>query len=165
MSQENKNTEIERKYLLKDNSYLKEATAVHHIRQGFLARGGGRVVRVRLCDDKGFLTIKTPLNDNAKEPRLAHFEWEREIDKQDAIELLGHCLPCIIEKDRYIVPYGELKVEVDVFHGRNEGLVLAEIELPKEDYHFRKPDFLAEEVTGDKRYYNSYLSEHPYCED
>ena len=155
------NTEIERKYLLLNDTYRGLATEKHHIIQGFISRGGGRVVRVRLIDNKGFLTIKAPISD---QQRLAHFEWEKEITPQDAQALLAYCLPSKIEKIRYIVPMGELKVEIDEFLGLNQGLVMAEVELPQEEYQFQKPDFLGEEVTKDKRYYNSYLSEHPYKE-
>ena len=150
--------EIERKYLVKSDVYLSLATESHDIRQGYLCADGIRTVRVRVLDDTGFLTIKGRGNG------VSRFEWEKEIPRQDALELLELCHPGRVEKTRYIVPIEEapLRVEVDVFHGDNDGLVFAEIELPSEDFSFQLPDWLGREVTGDPRYYNSYISAHPY---
>ena len=149
-------TEIERKYLVKSDVYLRLATERHEVKQGYLCADGVRTVRVRLWDDRGVLTIKGQGNG------VSRFEWEQQIPGADAKELFGLCQPGRVEKTRYIVPLGELKVEVDVFHGENEGLVFAEIELPAEDYRFALPEWLGPEVTGDPRYYNAYISSHPY---
>ena len=149
-------TEIERKYLVKSDVYLCLATERHEVKQGYLCADGVRTVRVRLWDDRGVLTIKGHGNG------VSRYEWEQQIPGEDAKELFGLCQPGRVEKTRYIVPLGELKVEVDVFHGENEGLVFAEIELPAEDYRFALPEWLGPEVTGDSRYYNAYISSHPY---
>ncbi len=152
--------EIERKFLVKGD-FKSCALRSVVIRQGFLCTGSERVVRVRTAGDKAFITLK----GKSDRQGLSRFEWEKEIDYAEALELLKLCKPSIIEKERYIIPAGEdLYFEVDVFHGANEGLVIAEIELPAADTEFEKMDFLGEEVTGDKRYYNSYLSQHPYAQ-
>ena len=150
------NVEIERKYLVKSDIFFSLATEQHEVKQGYLCADGERTVRVRVWDDKGVLTIKGHGNG------VSRFEWEKQILKADAEELFLLCRPGRVEKTRYIVPLGELKVEVDVFHGDNEGLVFAEIELPVEDYEFTLPEWLGPEVTGDPRYYNAYISAHPY---
>ena len=149
-------TEIERKYLVKSDIYLTLATEKHEVKQGYLCADGVRTVRVRRWDDRGVLTIKGQGNG------VSRFEWEKEIPGEEADALFALCQPGRVEKTRYIVPLGELKVEVDVFQGENEGLVLAEIELPAEDYRFTLPEWLGPEVTGDPRYYNAYISSHPY---
>jgi CYTH domain-containing protein len=89
-------------------------------------------------------------------------EWETEIPQEDAVVLLGLCEQGVIDKTRHIVEYAGHVFEVDEFHGENEGLILAELELGSEDEAFDKPDWLGEEVTGDVRYYNSYLTSHPF---
>lgn len=152
------NQEIERKYLLKDDSFRSKAVAVHRIRQGYLSADPERTVRIRQTDNKAFITVKGP-NKNGS---VAHFEWEREISVADAEALIPLCLNGVIDKERYIIPWQNLTVEVDVFHGENRGLVLAEIELPDEKTPVPDIPFLAEEVTADPRYYNSYLAKHPY---
>ena len=97
------------------------------------------------------------------ESGASRFEWEREISLEDAKALLAICEPGVIDKTRFIVPANDdLKFEVDEFYGENEGLTVAEIELPSEDYPFTKPEWLGEEVTGDVRYYNSMLMKNPY---
>jgi len=155
------NTEIEHKFLVVSDSYREQATAVHHIRQGYLAVDPERTVRVRQSDDRAYMTVKAA----APEGSIARFEWEKQLTMEDFDALFAHCLPGAIEKDRYIVPIpGGLKVEIDEFHGQNEGLVLAEIELPTEDTPFDRPAFLGADVTGDPRFYNSYLTRHPFKE-
>ena len=149
------NTEIERKYLVNSDIYLTLATEKHEVKQGYLCADGIRTVRVRMWDDTGVLTIKGRGNG------VSRFEWEKQISKEDAEALFELCQPGRVCKTRYVVPLGELKVEVDVFHGENEGLVFAEIELPAEDYEFTVPEWLGKEVTGDPRYYNAYISAHP----
>ena len=152
------NVEIERKYLVKSDIYRSLAVTKHEVKQGYLCADGIRTVRVRLWDEEGVLTIKGRGNG------VSRFEWEKGISAADAEALFALCQPGSVEKTRYVVPIAStpLKVEVDVFHGDNEGLVLAEIELPTEDYAFGVPEWLGKEVTGDPRYYNSYISAHPF---
>ena len=150
--------EIERKFLVKGDYkpyVIKEAKII----QGFLSSVPERTVRVRITGDKGFLTIKGIGNASG----VSRFEWEKEISEEDARSLLELCEPGIIDKTRFTVPEaGGLKFEVDEFYGDNEGLTVAEIELPAEDHPFEKPEWLGEEVTGDTRYYNAMLMRNPY---
>lgn len=149
--------EIERKFLVVGD-YKSKATSHSHIMQGYISSGNGRTVRVRIRDDKGYLTIKGP-SDAAG---LARYEFEKEISLEDANDLMKICLPGIIEKYRWLVPDGIHTIEVDEFLGENEGLVVAEIELHYESEPYERPDFLGKEVTGDKKYYNSHLMRQPY---
>ncbi len=151
--------EIERKFLVAGN-YKSEAYASVRITQGYLSRVPERVVRVRIKGDKGFITIKGTTNDTG----LSRFEWEKEIPLADAQSLLKLAEPGVIDKTRHLIKNtdGRHIWEVDEFHGDNEGLVMAEIELESENDLFDKPSWLGKEVTGDKRYYNAYLSENPY---
>jgi CYTH domain-containing protein len=149
--------EIERKFLVRDNSYKSLATSCSHIAQGYLS-SIRCTVRVRIRDDKGYLTIKGP-SDKAG---LSRYEWEKEIDLHDAEDLMQLCEPGVIDKVRYLVPSGNHTFEVDEFFGENQGLVLAEVELSSEDEAFEKPAFIGQEVTGDRRYYNSHLRGNPY---
>ena len=150
--------EIERKFLVK-GSFKEFATSSFDIKQGFLSSIPERTVRVRLKGDKGFLTIKGIGNASG----ISRFEWEKQIPKKEAIELLKICEPGLIDKKRYIIPVeNDLFFEVDEFYGDNHGLMIAEIELPEEDTAFRKPSWLGKEVTGDINYYNSYLAQNPY---
>ena len=129
-------------------------------RQGFLNTDPYRTVRVRISGEKGFLTVKGISSDSG----TSRFEWEKEISLTDAEALLLLCEPTVIKKTRHIVPISnDLFFEVDEFHNHNEGLIIAEIELPHEDAAFDKPVWLGKEVTGDVRYYNSMLSKKPYC--
>ncbi len=157
MTNAGKNIEIERKFLVKDTSYKTLAVKHYDIIQGYISKGNGRTVRVRIRDNRAFLTIKGRIDPNAA---LAHFEWEQEINIDDARQLLNLALPGLIEKTRWIVPatYGtNLVWEIDEFHGRLEGRTLAEIELPNETQQFAIPDFIGEEVTGQPEYYNSNM--------
>jgi CYTH domain-containing protein len=149
--------EIERKFLVK-GSFKEAAFDALRITQGYLSTAPGRSVRVRLRGEQGFLTIKGPSLDGG----LSRFEWEKEIGADDVRELLPLCEPGIIDKTRWLVKVGNHTFEVDEFHGDNEGLVVAEVELGAPDEPFEKPDWLGEEVTGDRRYYNSALSKNPY---
>ena len=134
------------------------AVARRHIRQGYISRKKTGTVRVRITNDKAYLTIKG-------KPAAGHFaryEWEKEIDVHDAEELMKLCQGTIIDKTRWIVPAetvdsGQLIWEVDEFHGEQEGLVVAEIELEYEEQVFEKPDFIGKEVTDDPRYYNANM--------
>lgn len=150
--------EIERKFLVKSDfrSWVIKET---RITQGYLSSVPERTVRARIKGDKGFLTIK----GIGSESGASRFEWEREISLEEASSLLEICEPGVIDKTRFIVPEESgLKFEVDEFYGDNEGLIVAEIELPSEDHPFKKPDWLGEEVTGDVRYFNSMLMKTPY---
>lgn len=149
--------EIERKFLVKGD-YKTAAYDSSHVIQGYLSSVPERNVRVRLRDDKGYLTVKGKSNAAG----ISRFEWEKEISGKEAEELLRLCEPGKIDKTRYLVKAGPHTFEVDEFHGENEGLTLAEIELDSEDENFEHPQWLGKEVTGDKRYYNSYLTKHPF---
>jgi len=147
--------EIERKFLVINDDYKLEAERVHHIIQAYLNRHPARTVRIRINDAAGFITVKGASNQSG----MSRFEWEKEIPVEEARELITLAEPGVIEKVRYVIPAGNgLKWEVDEFLGDNEGLVLAEIELPAENTGFKKPAWLGEEVTGNPAYYNSALS-------
>ena len=150
--------EIERKFIVINDSYKAMAFKSDRIAQGYICREGGNSARVRVRDDKGYITIKGPSLDGG----LSRFEWEKEIPVSEALDLLKLCHDGIIDKIRYLVKCGEHTFEVDEFFGDNEGLVIAEVELNNTDETFDKPGFLGAEVTGDKRYYNSRLTRHPY---
>lgn len=150
--------EIERKFLVrKDKDFKSLAFSSSRIKQGYIAAKGA-TVRVRVRDDKGYLTIKEPSRDGG----LKRYEFEKEITLEEAEHLFQLCEPGIIDKTRYLVPAGAHTIEVDVFHGDNDGLVLAEVELPDESSPIERPRWLGEEVTGDKRYYNNELATHPF---
>jgi CYTH domain-containing protein len=150
--------EIERKYLVVSDDFKKESFKNIHIKQGFLNTDPQRTVRLRITGKKGFLTIKGKSSKNG----LTRFEWEKEIDKNEAEALFELCEPGIIEKTRYLVKTGDFVFEIDEFYEENEGLTVAEIELNKETDTFQKPEWLGKEVTGEIKYYNSQLSKNPY---
>ncbi|HCY83120.1 MAG TPA: adenylate cyclase [Xanthomarina gelatinilytica] len=150
--------EIERKFLVKNNSFKNEAFKKIHIKQGFLNSDKERTVRVRLTDSQGFLTVKGLSGNNG----LSRFEWEKEISKTDAEALFELCEKGLIEKTRHLVETGSHIFEIDEFFGDNEGLIIAEIELNHATELFKKPAWLGEEVTGNIKYYNSQLSKQPY---
>ena len=149
--------EIERKFLVSED-FSSEITSSARIVQGYLASSPAVSVRVRVYGDKGFMTVK----GRTSESGMSRFEWEKEISVDEALALLQLCGGGVIDKVRHIVPFAGHIFEVDVFHGTNEGLVMAEVELSSEDEVFEKPSWLGEEVTGDARYYNSMLLKHPY---
>ena len=151
--------EIERKFLVR-GEFKSSAYASERIAQGYLSSLPERTVRVRMKGDKGFLTIK----GIADEAGVSRYEWEKEISVNEARELMKLCEPGMIDKIRYLVKCGAHVFEVDEFHGENEGLVLAEVELQSVAEHFDRPEWLGEEVTGDKRYYNAMLSKQPYTQ-
>ena len=151
--------EIERKFLVKDDSYKRMAYHASRIAQGYICSSRGRTVRVRIRDDKGYLTIKGPSDQQG----LGRYEWEKEIPLCEAQELMKLCEPGMIDKTRYLVQAGKHVFEVDEFYGENEGLTIAEVELESEDENYEKPDFVGDEVTGDVRYYNSFLMKKPFC--
>ena len=134
--------EIERKFLVTDNSYRNRAERVLDIVQGYLSTSVNAVVRVRTKNDKGFLTVKS------KTVGATRDEWEYEIPYADAVGMLGLCNEkTLIRKRRYMCG----KWEVDEFGGRHKGFVVAEIELESEDESFEIPDFIGQEVTGNPR--------------
>lgn len=149
--------EIEHKFLVKGD-YKDLASSSSHIRQGYICSGHGRTVRVRIRDDKGYLTIKGPSLDGG----LSRYEFEKEISLDDATHLFSLCEPGVIDKRRYLVPYGGHTFEVDEFYGDNEGLTMAEVELSAPDEPFEKPAFIGREVTGDHRFYNGSLRTNPF---
>ena len=140
-----KNMEIERKFLVRGESYRELAESSSHIRQGYICSGHGRTVRVRIRDQRGFLTIKGPSDDGG----LSRYEFEKEITLEEAHQLMDICETGVIDKRRYLVKSGQHTFEVDEFYGDNAGLVMAEVELQSEDEPFEKPDFIGQEVTGD----------------
>ncbi len=159
--------EIERKFLVRSNSFKKEAAqalgtdgdAGTLYRQGYIPTANGMTVRIRIAGQKGYVTLKD------RSVGFSRHEFEYEIPADDAQQMLElMCIKPQIEKHRYVVPSATkpLKWEVDVFHGDNEGLVVAEIEVPSEDTEFELPDWIDREVTGDRRYNNSHLIDNPY---
>ena len=146
--------EIERKFLVKAYDYRKEAHRKTKIIQGYLTKDPKRTVRVRIREDQGFSTIK----GMSSEDGLSRFEWEKEIPLDEAQELITLCLPTVIEKTRYEVTYKGVLFEIDEFEGAHNGLVLVEVELNSTKDIFEIPKWVDKEVTGDKKYYNSYLS-------
>lgn len=150
--------EVERKFLVLNDDYRKEAFSTILIKQGFLNTDPHRTVRVRLSGEQAYITIKGISSDNG----TTRYEWEKEIPFSEAETLLHLCELNLIEKKRFLVKSGEFVFEVDEFLGENEGLVIAEIELQDEEQDFTKPNWLGKEVTGDVRYYNSLLAKTPY---
>jgi adenylate cyclase len=150
--------EIERKFLVKDDSFKAAAFAQNRITQGYLSSVPERTVRIRIKGNKGYLTIKGVSNGTG----MSRFEWEKEIPVAEANQLLLLCEKGVIDKTRFEIKNGNHIFEVDEFYGENKGLIIAEIELNSETETFEKPSWLGIEVTNDKRYYNSYLSNNPY---
>ncbi len=149
--------EIERKFLVA-GPFKQQATRQTRIVQGYLSSVPERTVRVRIKGDKGFLTVKGIGNASG----AARYEWEKEVPVAEVEQLLAICEPGVIDKVRYLVPAGAHTFEVDEFHGENEGLVVAEVELGAEDEAYARPAWLGQEVTGDPRYFNSMLMKNPY---
>lgn len=148
--------EIERKFLVKGDAWRSLAEGVSY-RQGYLNSQKERTVRIRTVGEKAYLTVKGPTRG------VTRTEFEYEIPYEDCLAMLEELAEKpIIEKKRYRIPAGSYVWEVDEFFGVNEGLILAEIELPSEDAVFEKPDWIGEEVSGDPRYFNSSLVANPY---
>ena len=150
--------EIERKFLVLNDSYKQQSFSHTHIQQGYITSEPGRTVRVRIRDTHAYLTIKGPSLDGG----LSRYEFEQEIPLSDARQLLLLCEPVIIDKTRWLVRHADHIFEVDEFYAENKGLVIAEVELHTTDETVLLPDFIGAEVTGDRRYYNSQLRSHPY---
>ena len=147
--------EIERKFLLKNNDWKKNASGIP-IKQGYLSVEKERTVRVRIKGDKAFLTIKG-ITIKGVRP-----EYEYEIPLNEGRELLDICEGPLIEKTRYEVIFDNLLWEIDIFKGENSGLVLAEVELQNENQKINIPEWIAEEVTGNMSYSNSNLLKKPF---
>ena len=149
--------EIEKKFLVA-GEFKESAKKATRITQGYLSSVPERTVRVRVKGEKGYITVKGIGNDSG----ASRFEWEKEIPVEDVRDLLKICEPGVIDKTRYLVDCDGHTFEVDEFYGDNEGLVVAEVELGDENEAFTRPSWLGEEVTGDKKYYNSMLVKNPY---
>lgn len=150
--------EIERKFLVKHGgAFKREASSVSHIQQGYIPAEGA-TVRVRVRDDKAYLTIKGKSRDGG----MTRYEFEKEITLDEADHLFALCEPGAIDKTRYLVDHCGHTFEVDEFYGDNDGLVVAEVELQSGGEAFEKPDFIGREVTGDRRFYNSSLTKCPF---
>lgn len=143
--------EIERKYLVADDGYKALASSSHKICQGYLSRVPERTVRIRTLDTGGFITIKGLTEGCVRE------EYEYQIPYEDALKLLDLCIPPIVEKIRYKVPYKGFTWEIDEFLAPGDSITLAELELPDADAKFEIPPFIGEEVTGNPAYYNSNI--------
>lgn len=167
MQEQQRLIEIERKFLVTNEDYKAQSVKHYEIVQGYLCREPGKTIRVRIRDKQAFLTIKS----SRLYEGISRFEWEKEIDVEEAKQLLRLALPGLIEKTRWIVPAEAVRTEelpvtgrklvweVDEFHGRHKGLVMAEIELEDEAQEFVKPAFIGVEVTGNPKYYNANMIE------
>ncbi len=150
--------EIEKKFLVKNDSFKSESEKEIRITQRYLSSVPERSVRIRIRGDKGIITIKG-LGSNSG---MSRFEWEKEISVTDANDLFTLCEPGVVDKTRYIVKNGQHVFEIDEFYGENMGLIIAEIELSSEEEFFNRPDWLGDEVTGEVKYFNSMLIKNPY---
>jgi adenylate cyclase len=144
--------ETERKFLVK-GEFKHLAVRNIEIIQYYISIDIVKTIRLRIAGENAFLSIKSRVNERS----IARNEWEFPIPVKDAIEMINICLPGKIIKTRYLIPSGRHTFEIDVFHDKNEGLVIAEIELSSEDEKFEKPEWLGEEVTGNPEYYNANL--------
>ncbi len=149
--------EIERKFLLRSDAWRGDVSRSVEMRQGYLSREAGKAsVRVRLEGASANLNIKAAVVGNARA------EYEYAIDAGEAAEILGTLCVGRVEKTRHYVEQGDLVWEIDEFGGDNAGLIVAELELKSADQDFERPDWLGQEVTDERRYYNHSLSQHPY---
>lgn len=152
--------EIERKFLIKSDEFKRLSFKKKHIVQGYLNSNHDRVVRIRITDDIGYITVKGASDETG----VKRVEWEKEIPLKEAKELINLCEKGIIEKYRYYHRFGDHLFEIDEFLGINKGLCIAEVELKHENEIFQKPSYLGKEVTGEKKYYNSNLTKSPFNE-
>jgi adenylate cyclase len=150
--------EIERKFLVRNKDFKKIALKSTRIVQGYLSSVPGRTVRIRIRNDRGYITIKGIGSPSG----ASRFEWEMEIPVKEAEELMKICEPGQINKIRFEVTIGKHLFEVDEFLDENEGLIVAEVELSKEDEYFDKPSWLGREITGESKYYNASLIRSPF---
>ena len=149
--------EIERKYLVNHKKWQALSKPKgNHYRQGYILTDPKKTIRVRITETKCFITIK------GKTTGATRLEYEYEIPKKDAEELLNNFCTAELKKNRYKIVYKNKLWEVDEFLGENEGLIIAEIELKEEDEIFEIPEWVANEVTSDERYYNANLVQNPY---
>ena len=146
--------EIERKFLVHSTEFIQAASQHYHIEQGYLSKDPARTVRVRIKNDKSFITVKGASSASG----MSRYEWEKEIPLEEGKALLQLALPIVIQKTRYEVKHQTFLFEVDVFEGQHQGLILAEVELEDENVELNLPEWIGEEVTGDPRYYNASLS-------
>ena len=144
--------EIERKFLVKDDSFKRLAEKSVHITQGYLNRNAQRTVRVRIRDNQAFLTVKGISSYDSR------MEYEYEIPVKDAEEMISLCEGAVLDKTRFLVRYKGFLWEIDEFHNLKESMTIAEIELPSSETVFPVPPFVGEDVTGDPRYFNSNLA-------
>jgi len=149
--------EIERKFLVDHNMWdaLTKPTG-NFYRQGYVLSDENRTVRVRVTDDAAYITFKGGTTG------ISRSEYEYTVPIQDGMELLDGFTTSSIEKVRYKINYAGNIWEVDVFAGENQGLIVAEIELPYEEQEFEKPNWVTKEVSDDSRYTNALLSVSPY---
>ena len=150
--------EIERKFLVRSKRYKKNSLSKHFVKQGYLNTDPSRCVRVRIIDEKAFITIKGISSSDG----LSRFEWEKEICKKEAADIIKLCSADTIEKIRHVFEFEGNKFEIDEFQNKNNGLVIAEIELKSKNQLFKKPEWIGKEVTGIKKYYNSQLAQKPF---
>ena len=146
--------EIERKFLVHSTEFIQAASQHYRIEQGYLSKDPARTVRVRIKNDKTFITVKGASSASG----MSRYEWEKEIPLEEGKALLQLALPTVIQKTRYEVKHQTFLFEVDVFEGQHQGLILAEVELEDENVELNLPTWIGEEVTGDPRYYNASLS-------
>ena len=150
--------EIERKFLVKNETYKSESIKKQLITQGYLSSDSKRSVRIRICEQNAYITIKGQTSESG----TSRYEWEKEINIEDAKQLMLLCREGVVTKIRHLIPLKNHTFEVDEFLKDNSGLVIAEIELSNENEDFERPSWLGKEVTGIKKYYNSQLSQNAY---
>ena len=150
--------EIERKFLVKNETYKSESIKKQLITQGYLSSDSKRSVRIRICEQNAYITIKGQTSESG----TSRYEWEKEINIEDAKQLMLLCREGVVTKIRHLIPFKNHTFEVDEFLKDNSGLVIAEIELSNENEDFERPRWLGKEVTGIKKYYNSQLSQNAY---
>ena len=150
--------EIERKFLVKNETFKSESIKKQLITQGYLSSDPKRSVRIRICEQNAYITIKGQTSESG----TSRYEWEKEINIDDAKQLMLLCREGVVTKIRHLIPFKNHTFEVDEFLKDNSGLVIAEIELFNENEDFERPRWLGKEITGIKKYYNSQLSQNAY---
>ena len=148
--------EIERRFLLENDGWRKEAGEPQTLRQGYISVEKERTVRVRIVGNRAWLTLKGYISD------VSRSEFEYEIPLAHAEQMMAQMCPFKMEKHRYRIDYRGFVFEIDEYFGDNAPLVVAEIELPAEDTPFERPQWLGREITSEGRFTNAYLSRHPY---